>query len=78
MKHELVNKQGVCIIHRCAVGHCYAQRDPNKSHCSLHTLEPLPLFYSVYGHYKFPTDNQLHLNKFYEGYRSDSNIRTSE
>jgi hypothetical protein len=78
INHELVNKQGFLIVHTCAVGQSYAQRNPNKSPCSLHTLETLPLFYSVYGHDKFPTDNRLHPNKFCEGYITDSKIRTSE
>lgn len=78
MNHELVNKQGFCTILTCAVGQSYAQRDPNKSHCSLHTLEPLPLLYSVYGHDKFPTDNHLHPNKFCEGYIPVSKMRISE
>lgn len=78
MNHELVNKQGFCTIHICAVGQSYPQRDPNKSHCSLHTLEPLPLFYSVYGHDKFPTDNHLHPNEFCEGYIPDCKIRFSD
>jgi hypothetical protein len=78
MNHELVNKQGFCTIHTCAVGQSYPQRDPNKSHCSLHTLEPLPLFYSVYGHDRFPTDNHLHPNRFLEGYMLGSKIMFSE
>jgi hypothetical protein len=78
MNHELVNKQGFCTIHSCAVGQQYPQRDPNKSHCSLHTLEQLPLFYSVYGHDKFPTDDHLHPNKICKCYIPYSKIRTSE
>jgi hypothetical protein len=78
MNHELVNKQGFCTIHTCAVGQSYPQRDPNTGHCSVHTLEPLPLFYSVYGHDKFPTDNHLHPNKFCEDYIPGTKIRISE
>jgi hypothetical protein len=78
MIHELVNKQGFCTIHTCAVGQSYPQRDPNKRLCSLRTLEPLPLFYSVYGHDKFPTDNHLHPNKFYGSYRPHSKIMISD